>query len=152
LINARVKGGTGEREMASILNGLLLQVMKELNYSEEDINKSVRTIQRNSNQTAVGGADLTNTFGLAIEIKRVEILDVNSWWKQTCAQAARNQEWPLLLYRQNHKGWKAVTYAYYPVDGQPAICYRSEMMFSDFIVWYRAWIKAKILKGNTIRT
>jgi hypothetical protein len=79
-INVRTKGAEGEREVAKMLNAIVATVRKELDlpqYATMD-----ELFQRNQNQSAVGGADLSNNLGLEIEVKRQEALSVNSWWKQ----------------------------------------------------------------------
>jgi hypothetical protein len=105
-INIRNKGQTGEREIADILNFIVYSVMKEKNFPEEECLKGISRIQRNQNQSAVGGNDLTDCFGLSIEVKRQEQLAVSTWWTQCIAAANRNNEMPVLIYRQNRKAWR----------------------------------------------
>ncbi len=101
---ARTKGQSGERETMAILNPIVQRVLAKSGIpclAEQDL-----PFQRNQNQTAVGGDDLTNPFGLAIEVKRQEALSVNSWWKQCITSAARSGGIPILMYRQNRKQWR----------------------------------------------
>jgi hypothetical protein len=152
VINIQQKGGGAEREIATILNGILINLMREMRYDERTILASVNSIQRNSNQTAVGGSDLINTFGLGIEIKRQEDLYINQWWAQCCQQAARNQEWPVLIFRQSRKTWRVVTYGYFPITNKPAHVYRAEMGWIDFHTWFREWVREKLLAGDKVKT
>lgn len=105
-INIRRKGQSGEREIADMLNFIIYSVMKEKGLYEEECRKGLSTVQRNQNQTAVGGNDLTGCFGLSIEVKRQEQLAVSTWWAQCVASAKRNNEIPILIYRQNRKAWR----------------------------------------------
>lgn len=105
-INIRTKGQSGEREVATMLNDVVKAVREQLGYpklEERDL-----PFQRNQNQSAVGGDDLTNPFGLAIEVKRQEALSVNTWWNQCLASACRSQGRAILIYRQNRKAWRVV--------------------------------------------
>lgn len=153
MINVRDKGHNAEREVANMLNGVLILTMREMGYPEDIILKASRTIQRNQNQSAVGGNDLSNVFGLSIEIKRQETLSVESWWKQTLAGASRNNEWPVLLYRQNNKKWQCLTFGYMH-DGHPEHPpkkYRVEIGWYDFLEWYKSWIVTKLQQGHAPR-
>ena len=76
-INIRQKGQNGEREVADMLNGIIYLAMRELEFPEEECLKGLKTVQRNQMQTAIGGNDLTNCFGMSIEVKRQEALSVN---------------------------------------------------------------------------
>ena len=102
-INIRAKGAGGEREICDVLNSIIQDTMRILKFPPKEVEAAGRTVQRNQNQSAVGGNDLTNTFGLSIEVKRQEQLAINTWWAQCLAAANRNNEHPVLLYRQNGK-------------------------------------------------
>lgn len=84
-INVRQKGQEGEREIAKILNAIVAKVRDEFKLSQYATRDEL--FQRNQNQSAVGGSDLSNPLYLDIEVKRQEDLSVNSWWKQ-CIEAA----------------------------------------------------------------
>ncbi len=152
MIDIRAKGANGEREIYKALNPIVQAVMREIGFSEEEITSREACIQRNQNQTAVGGCDLSNTFGLAIEIKRQEQLSINTWWKQCEEAAKRNNELPVLLYRQNHKGWRCVTYvALHLPDNKMLYQVRSEFDWDQFLVWFRHWVYAKLINGQAAR-
>jgi hypothetical protein len=87
----RTKGAVGERELFALLQNELGFVVK-----------------RNLAQTQDGGADTLDVPGWSIECKRVEKLQINSWWAQTLAQAELTQAKPILFYRQSRQPWRAV--------------------------------------------
>lgn len=146
------KGKRGEREVAAILNGLLIETMRELGYPEDEI--SARSIQRNQNQSAVGGNDLSNTMGLGIEVKRHEnISNINSWWSQCCEGAQRNNEWPVLIYRQNHQPWRVRTWTKLILPGsQELVDAVADINYDAFQKWYKAWCVCWLRQGGTQRT
>lgn len=103
-INVRAKGQTGEREVATMLNDIVERILNERGQSLEK-----PLIQRNQNQSAVGGDDLSNTFDFAIEIKRHEKDgpgEVAKWWAQCVKSAAEQQKTPVLMYRKNRRPWQ----------------------------------------------
>lgn len=151
-INIRAKGQQGEREVADMLNGIIWRVMTELGYSEEDCLKGIQTVQRNQNQSAVGGNDLTNCFGMSIEVKRQEQLSVNTWWAQCLAAAERNNEMPVLMYRQNRKAWHVRTFVWINLPGTKHIRVIGEFDIDSFKTWFAEWVKLKLLEGYEIRT
>jgi len=99
-LNAKQKGANGEREAATLLDGWAAEIGFDVNCT------------RNLEQTRGGGYDLNGIPGLAIEVKRVEQLNVKAWWAQACRQAEEKVEIPFLMYRQNRKPWtfKVLTY------------------------------------------
>jgi len=106
--------------------------------------------QRNQNQSAVGGDDLSNPFGLSIEVKRQESLSIPAWWKQSVESARRTGGVPILLFRQNHKPWRCRMLVEIPfcraqgahraISGVPA-----ELSIDHFQYWftryYKAWLE-----------
>ena len=151
-INIRQKGAGGEREICDVLNTIIQEVMRELSFTAEEIAAASRTVQRNQNQSAVGGNDLTNTFGMSIEVKRQEQLAISAWWKQTIAAADRNKEQPVLLYRQNGKKWRCVTIAYLELPNAKFTKVRVEMEFEEFKSWFHGWVREKLSAGEMART
>ena len=146
------KGKNGEREVAAILNGLSMRVLRELGFPETEI--SARSIQRNQNQSAVGGNDLSNCMGLGIEVKRHENLSgINGWWTQCVEGAKRNNEHPLLIYRPNHSPWKyrTIGHLHVPHGGyfSPAVV---DFTHSDFETWFMHWCRYWYLQGGEQRT
>lgn len=151
-INVRTKGQEGEREVAKLLNGIVAKVRDELKlpqYATQD-----ELFQRNQNQSAVGGSDLSCPMPLDIEIKRQEALSVNTWWKQCVASAERTGGIPILIFRQNRKAWRVCMYADIPLQPTGSSCYSSlgpcrvEIDIDTFKAWfktyYTSWVKANV--------
>ncbi len=151
-INIRQKGASGEREICDVLNTIIQQVMRKMDYPHDEVVAAGKTVQRNQNQTAVGGNDLTNTFGMSIEVKRQEQLAINTWWKQTTDAANRNNEHPVLLYRQNGKKWNCVTIGYVKLPNSKFVRVRLSMEFEDFKTWFENWVTEKLKVGHEVRT
>jgi hypothetical protein len=152
-INVRTKGQQGEREVADLLNFTIYTVMKEMGYNEEESLRGMTTVQRNQQQSAVGGNDLTNCFGLSIEVKRQEQLSVNTWWKQCVLAAERNSELPVLMYRQNRKPWRIRTLAWLNV-GSSSKAYMQAVVEFDidtFKSWFQAHVKQMLVDGYDIK-
>lgn len=146
-INIRQKGQTGEREIASMLNFIVYSVMKEMDFPEEECLKGMQRIQRNQLQTAIGGNDLTDCFGFSIEVKRQEQLAVATWWNQCVAAAERNNETPVLIYRQNRKAWRVRAVGMVgEVSG--VVEFDIEMFKEIFKQRVMLWLRRSILKGE----
>jgi hypothetical protein len=150
-INVRTKGQQGEREVADMLNLIIYQSMKKLGYPEQEALRGMTTVQRNQMQSAVGGNDLTNCLGLSIEVKRQEVLAVPTWWRQTCAAAERNNEVPVLMYRQNRKAWKIRTKVWVnlPHGGQIEVI--ADMDLDGFKAWFANWAEVSIASGAEVK-
>lgn len=143
MVNARTKGAGGEQEIASAMNVILYQVRQELGLPTP----AVPTVQRNQNQSAVGGKDLVGTFGLAIEVKRQEALSIESWWAQCVVSAKTLGETPVLLYRQNGKKWKCILYTALQVPGaEMFMAVRSEISFDKFQAWFKLIARRELKK------
>lgn len=150
-LHAQNKGKEGEREVARTLNSIILPLLEKhgLPTPERDI------VQRNQNQSAVGGSDLSNTFGLCIEVKRQEALSINTWWKQAVEAAKHNNETPVLIYRQNRKPWRVVMIGWLPLpaaDGTWAsTSARVEFDWDTFKEWFHNWVDRKLENGEKVR-
>lgn len=145
-INIRAKGANGEREVATMMNEIVERVCKE-----EGLHLPPKpVIQRNQNQSAVGGSDLTNPFGYAIEVKRQETMSVNTWWKQCEVAAAEFGGTPVVIYRQNGKRtWNVVLYAYIPVWGSTGyVKARVTTTWDDFAKQFEATVRWYIRKDK----
>lgn len=146
-INIRQKGAKGERQLATQLNAIVNALL--LKHGLPIPAKPV--IQRNQNQSAVGGNDLSNTFSLSIEVKRQENLNVEAWWRQCCYAAERNQEFPVLVYRQNNGPWRVVInlWAQLPAGAGDSACrVRGEIKWGEFLEWFRLWVDRKLSNGE----
>lgn len=157
-INIRQKGASAEREVAKMLNGIIVEVATALGYPPDKVEAAGACVQRNQNQSAVGGCDLSNVFGIAVEVKRQEQLSVETWWKQTKAAATRNNELPLLIWRQSRKAWRVRTYAWLPLPGaEPGTWSRQKMIVAEFDVdtfksWFAEWVRGRLEQGWEIKT
>lgn len=132
MINIRQKGFNAERDVADDLNLIVntCHILLKMPIPPKPI------VQRNQNQSAVGGKDLIGTFGLAIEVKRQETLNLNGWWKQCEASAKELNEIPVLLFRQSRKPWRCITYAQLQIDTSGTLQARAEIGYEDFGKWF----------------
>lgn len=157
-INVRQKGASGEREVAKMLNDIITSVMTAMAFPPDQIEAAAKCVQRNQNQTAVGGCDLSNVFGMAVEVKRQENLSVPAWWRQCVASAERNNELPVLIYRQNRKPWRVRTYAWLALPGSEPSSYNRQAMIvaefdeDTFKSWFRSWVQGRLEQGWEIKT
>lgn len=145
MVNIRTKGADGERELATNLNTLINVVRMRLGMPIMDMTKP--QVQRNQNQTAVGGKDLIGTFGMAIEVKRQEQLAINTWWKQCVKSAEELGEIPVLIFRQSRQKWRVVTWGHVK-SGERTMQCRVEMSYEDFEVWF-SMMAEEHLRKNT---
>lgn len=144
-INIRTKGAEGEREVARAMNSIVGSVLEKhgIKVPEKPV------VQRNSNQSAVGGSDLSNPFDLAIEVKRHEQLSVNTWWDQ-CLKASRDfGGTPILIYRKNgNRDWSVVMLIDVPLgDGLHLSSVRATFHWKDFLQWLYALVDRKVTGG-----
>lgn len=150
-INARAKGATGEREVVHLLNGIIQRVVDSQEWSADVVKVAMSCIQRNQQQSAVGGQDLNGVFGMSVEIKRVEQINVEKWWEQCVSQAGRNAEHPVLLYRKNHQPWRCVTLGHAPLPGGRLSSLRVQFEEQPFTVWFYQWVYYKMMSGDLPR-
>lgn len=153
------KGKEGEREVVKILTPIVQDVMREMgSYGEDEIIAAAGHIQRNQNQSAVGGCDLSNTFGIAFEVKRQEQLCVPEWWRQTLTAAQRLEHLPVLIYRQNRKAWRIRTFGFLHVpawdngDGRLWDSHQAVVEFDldSFKLWFKRWVRGKLEQGYKV--
>jgi hypothetical protein len=88
----RTKGLSAEREVARELE-----------------RRMGKPVARTLGQTRDGGCDLYSSAlrKFAIEVKRCEKLNLNSWWEQACEQAG-DTLLPVVIYRQNRQSWRVM--------------------------------------------
>lgn len=144
-INIRQKGQEGEREVCDWLNGIAYRALKD-----EGVPYPAKPIfQRNQNQSAVGGSDITNPFQLCIEVKRQETLDLNSWWKQCVTASVQFGGRPVVLFRQNGKRkWRVLLEAHVVYScGKASSALRSEICHEDFETFAYNWIRRMVQQG-----
>lgn len=112
-------------------------------------------VQRDQNQSAVGGCDLTGTFCFAIEVKRQEQLAINTWWAQCVASAKALDQIPVLIFRQNAKPgqrtkWRCITTVelLHTIAYLDAVNARAEIDIADFLRLFEVVVRATLLADN----
>lgn len=123
----RNKGKTAEVEVYHWLNDIVSTVVGPGKW-----------FQRNQNQTASSGSDLTNPFRLSIEIKRHETLSINSWWAQCTRSASAEFGVPVLLYRQSRQPWRAVV--------EMTDCYGDSYIVTMSADNFERWLKSYVTR------
>ena len=147
-VNIRTKGQNGEREIADALNGIIYLVHQQagMPFPPKPI------VQRNQNQSAVGGADLTGTGKYVIEVKRHENLAINTWWKQCETSAKELNGIPVLIYRQSRQPWTVVMPGFYTYNaGNNAMQFRSTILFDDFCKLFKADYELRLAESDEYR-
>lgn len=124
---ANSKGKRGEREVVKLLQPIVDKVFG-------DRGLDIPKMFRNQNQSALGGYDIDGIDWLALEVKRQEQLNINSWWKQAVSQAGVDQV-PVLIYKQNHKKWKIQMFGYLDV-GELRVKTKVEITLEAFLVYF----------------
>ena len=142
MVNIRTKGASAERDIANQLNDIIRRILLENEVI--DINNPNYYVQRNQNQSAVGGNDLNNTYGFGIEVKRQEALSINTWWKQCTKAAFEANEIPVLLYRQTRKPWKCIMEGYLAVPNGQFQTTRVEVDFEAFLFVFLQHVRHKL--------
>lgn len=143
--NPRTKGQSGEREVAKIMNDIVDEVRAEKGLPLLDVID--KPFQRNQNQSAVGGDDLTNPYRLSIEVKRQEALSINSWWKQCVTSSERFDNIAILIFKQNRKKWRVWMWGNLPMQPVTATSYKAlehqkvEVDLDTFKEWFRAYLQ-----------
>lgn len=89
---ARTKGAVGEREFCKWLYD----------------NMNVPMPSRNLEQVRSGGSDVTDIEPFFFEVKRCEVLDFDSWWRQVRVAGKESFQDPVcvVVFRQNRKPWE----------------------------------------------
>lgn len=141
--NIRTKGQTGERDVQKIFNDIVEEVYAENGWDK--LESRDLPFQRNQNQSAVGGSDLSNPFNVEIEVKRQEALSVGSWWKQCVDSAARTNGIPILIFKQNRKKWRVMLFVDIKIappgralaNGLNGVA--AEISLEDLKIWWKAY-------------
>lgn len=132
---SRGKGQRGEREVVKLLTQWYNDICLEKGLPP--VTTKTSPFQRNQNQTATGGSDVSNLFGLDIEVKRQETLNINQWWEQV-NQAASDSggNCPILMYRQNgnKNSWKIRMWG-------STRSYRHDGAITVDLAFFEAWFK-----------
>lgn len=100
-INSRAKGANAELEVAKILQTVVNRVAIHCGFTAPKI-------RRNVEQCQVGGEDLIGLPWYSIEIKRVEVVNIDKWWEQTLTQARRKAPGATSWDALAKHGWKRI--------------------------------------------
>lgn len=135
---ARSKGQRGEREVAKLLQPVVNEVYVAAGFAPP-------LFKRNLMQSREGGYDIVGLDWLALEVKRQETLNVNTWWKQTIEQAGEKQT-PVLIYRKNHGKWRVMMYGvllcnFRDIDGMSVPV---DISFDSFLKYFKMRIEYEI--------
>ena len=150
MIHVVNKGKTGEREVVDLLATEIYYLIHQHQYDDETKAALHGIVQRNQNQSAVGGGDI-NILGLSVEVKRCEVLEVDKWWRQCTTSAARNNDVPILMYRQNRKPWNVVMLGWLSLADSAQTQARVALTLEDFIKFFASWAAYKIARGDINR-
>ena len=141
--SAKIKGATGEREIARLFIECMERVERQHYGAAFDGMLSgsrlpSQHVKRNTLQSDRGGCDLAGVPLLAVEVKRVETLNVPAWWQQCVRQAEQLGLMPVLVYRQSRKIWQVRTWMKLScVDGNVTRWVIAETDIVSFLGWYQ---------------
>lgn len=143
------KGKRAERDIADRLRKIVAEVDDTDHIS----------IERNQNQSAVGGADIEGLPFLSIEVKHHKTLALGSWWAQCVKQTDATNvvrrasggmiAAPCLIYKQHGRGWRVRMRTLLPVGtGYPDVSVISDLSFDHFAFWLKRRVAAYVSKTN----
>ena len=140
------KGRNGEREVVKLLQPIVNRVCQE--FEECDVAR----LQRNTLQSDKGGFDIVGIDWLALEVKRQEQLNINSWWLQTLTQTKTGQH-PVLFFRQSRQQWRVMTWVHLRLDECSApLQVRGEITLEAFLQFFERKLRAELWnKGYVLR-
>jgi hypothetical protein len=145
MINIRTKGRTGELEVIRLFRETMLSVEQ---WFPPDLPRYAHRLQRNSLQAGQGGFDVAGLPGLALEIKRCETLQIETWWKQCTTQAAASPITliPVLCYRQSRMPWLVRSWVQI-TDGADTneFVVATYPLQPAFLSWYAKFYQAYVL-------
>lgn len=136
------KGATGELEIVKMLNPIVHNVRRQFGHSEKDITNPHVQVMRNYSQSALGGNDIVNAWGLSIEVKRQQVVSVDRWWRQSVKAAEPLGLIPVLMYRRNSERWHVVMNVHLPGNSEEVV--RAEILPGDFLVWFEQLVISRI--------
>lgn len=135
---AKQKGKRGEQDFAQLVRDTLGQVTRKEAFGPGqkwvDPANEIRALPHDQ------GADFLAVSGLAIEVKRQEVLLVDKWWQQACVQADSLGLVPVLAYRQNRKKWSVCLPAYLLMLHLDGYITLDERLFQK---WLLSWVNDK---------
>jgi len=130
---SRDKGARGEREIIDLLQPIVDAVYKAAGREPPQLKRT------SSMQADGGGCDVHGIEWLALEVKRCETLQLETWWRQ-CLSQTRPDQLPALCYRQNHGQWR-VRMLFYPSVVALTTPITVDMSMSDFCIYFAALLR-----------
>lgn len=128
-LHSRNKGKKGEREVVGILQPTVDDVYRSCGLLPP-------VLQRNQNQSHLGGCDIIGLDWLAVEVKLDKSLAVDTWWEQTLRQCGQQQS-PVLFFRRDNVKWRVRSFVTMQSGGvwltMPAV-----LSVEDWMRWFRA--------------
>lgn len=133
------KGKRGEREIINLLQPIVDRI-----YGLYPSLGTPPILQRNTLQSDRGGFDIVGLDWFAPEVKFQESLNVNTWWRQTAAQAQGKQE-PVLFFRQSRKAWRVMMKMYANTDTKGERFFsRAEISMENFMLYFEYRLHAEV--------
>lgn len=129
-INSRAKGQRAEREIIHILQPIIDAAYNRVGRADD-----IPRLERNQNQSAVGGYDIVGLTWLAPEIKNQATLAVDAWWAQCLKQAKKGQK-PVLMWKLRGGKWRVRFYA----DIECVIGVVVDMDLRDWLPIFEDWV------------
>ena len=139
------KGKRGERDVAKILNPVLVKVCEEYGIKPWQL-------ARNLKQTQEGGFDLDGVSWLAVEVKWHQVIQgkVTGWWRQCCKQAGplwadrepgcptsapRHEREPVLIYKANGTKWHVRMFMRAEIAPGRRLRFEADISMDNFLIW-----------------
>lgn len=135
-INARSKGQRGEREIIDTLQPIVDTACTMVGIPSI-------MLQRNQMQSHTGGHDIVGLDWIALEVKRVENLQPDTWWLQARTQGERANAIPVLIYRANKMKWRVRQYGYLPA-GDRKVKTVVDIPFEAFLLWFKVMVETHL--------
>jgi hypothetical protein len=129
------KGARGEREVIDLLQPIVDTAYKEAGRESPQLKRT------SSMQADDGGCDVHGLPWLALEVKRCETLQIESWWRQ-CVEQAKGGQLPALVYRQNKRTWRARVCLQEVIDGQRSTVV--DIAIVDFLVYFKSMLELAV--------
>lgn len=141
------KGKRAEREMANILNPILVKLVKEIGCDPV-------ALKRNLAQSQQGGFDLEGLPWIAIEIKHHKAVSISSWWAQTLRQAGPRVDTPfsydrepVLIWKQHGGQWKVRMIGRLFIETGRSLYSVVDISLEAFLVWFEKRAEVELRKA-----
>jgi hypothetical protein len=136
------KGIRGEREVID-----LLQPIVDTAYQAAGL-EPIKLKRTSSMQADGGGCDVHGLPWLALECKWDESYQVDAWWRQ-CLQQAQPGQMPALVYKKNHRPWRARLWLYIAFGGSELVAdLVADVSIEDFLRYFQKCLQLCLPKGR----